>query len=94
MCRNIVDTQYGRVFKYPNAVWGLAYYPLLIVLAALNHHGVITVSWLLPLVVTLILVFSFYLGWGLYRLKVTCRSCIGTHLINISIFILIVFGAC
>ncbi len=91
-CRNIVDTRYGRVFKYPNAAWGLVYYPLLVLLIVAGEFELPGFSLLIVAVTTLILLFGFYLSWGLYRLRVVCRSCIATHVLNLCIFLVILFN--
>lgn len=85
-CRLIVDTDYGRVFRYPNMVLGLFYYPLLIVLISGNDVIKFPPDVFMQVLTVVVLAFSAYLALGLYRLKVKCRTCLGTHLINLLIF--------
>ena len=86
-CETIVETPYGRTLGQPNALWGLWYYAGLLVLVGLTGMEVGVFSFILVDVTFITFLFSLYLMWGLYRLRVTCRPCLTVHLINLLIFL-------
>ncbi|NOZ04219.1 MAG: vitamin K epoxide reductase family protein [FCB group bacterium] len=90
-CDEIVDTKFGRTFGKSNAYWGLWYYLILIALVAgYQLYGIPTIEFLF-IVALLVFAYSVYLAWGLYILKVLCRPCLTVHVINLLIFVVLLF---
>ncbi|NQU26860.1 MAG: vitamin K epoxide reductase family protein [Candidatus Marinimicrobia bacterium] len=88
-CTDIVDSRFGRIFQQPNAYWGLWYYGLLIFVLLGGWFFSLQVNSILIVITGITLVFSLYLLYGLYSLKVACRPCITTHMINLFLFIIV-----
>lgn len=88
-CTDIVDSRFGRTLKQPNAYWGLWYYGLLIIFLLGDRFFSFPLNNILIVITGITLIFSLYLLYGLYSLKVACRPCLTTHTINIFLFIII-----
>lgn len=93
-CMRILDTPYARVFGWPNAVYGLAWYVLLGTLAT---WALVTGQLLLcvPLIVIAILtvLLSVYLAWALlFQLETLCPLCFLGHGINAAILVALVLA--
>ncbi|MFQ6613415.1 MAG: vitamin K epoxide reductase family protein [Fidelibacterota bacterium] len=88
-CDEIVNTEFGLKFGYSNSFWGMGYYLLLFGIIIWNiNTGFPPVEMIIVLVI-LAGCYSVYLIWALYLMRVLCRPCIGVHLINFALCILI-----
>ncbi len=87
VCTDIVDSRFGRILKQPNAYWGLWYYGLLSIILAGAWFFSFPLNNIVIVITGITLIFSLYLLYGLYELKVVCRPCLTIHTINISLFI-------
>ncbi|MFH1853271.1 MAG: vitamin K epoxide reductase family protein [Candidatus Neomarinimicrobiota bacterium] len=87
-CVRIVDSRYGRVFRQPNAYWGLWYYSGLSGLILIKQVTDFPDARVLAVITGAALVLSLYLLHGLYVLKVICRPCLTTHAINFGLFLI------
>ena len=87
-CTDIVDSRFGRIFKQPNAYWGLWYYGLLIIILLGVWFFSLPLNNILIVITGITLIFSLYLLYGLYSLKVACRPCLTTHTVNLFLFII------
>lgn len=86
-CNTLVETPYGKIIGKPNAFWGALFYPLILVLLISVAFGKLASASLLILG-AFSLTMSFYLVWGLYRLRTPCPVCFATHAINLLFLIL------
>ena len=87
-CTDIVDSRFGRTLRQPNAYWGLWYYGLLILFLLGVQFFSFSLNNILIVITGITLIFSLYLLYGLYSLKVACRPCLTTHMINLFLFII------
>jgi len=91
-CDEIVETEFGLKFGRSNAEWGSVYYIALFILVIANLlWGIPSLDVLLVLTL-LACAYSIYLAWGLFVLKVACPPCLGTHLVNLLIFLIILLS--
>jgi len=88
-CDEIVNTEFGLKFGYSNAFWGMWYYVLLSGVIIGNMQAGFPPVELIIVLVILAGCYSIYLLWALYLMRVLCRPCIGVHLINFILCILI-----
>ena len=88
-CEEIVDTRFGQTLGRSNAWWGLWYYPLLELLLLGNWLFGIPGIGTIFIVALLAFAYSVYLAWGLFILRVLCRPCLGAHLVNAAIFLIL-----
>lgn len=95
-CNKVVSSKYAKTLGVPNEVLGLVYYTLLIVLLpiltlfAFLQLPIIFI--LLKIAVTLAAITSLILIFiQAFVIKEWCEWCLGTAVINILIFILVVF---
>lgn len=93
-CASIVDTAYGRVFGLPNAVYGAAWYAVVLALAGTLLAGGAMPSCRLALLAAAgAVLFSVYLIWALVqRLGVRCPLCYLGHGLNLTILVLLAVG--
>jgi len=88
-CGKIVDSRYGRILGQSNSFWGIFYYSGLIVLLAIHFFfGIPSLQWIV-IITAISFLFTVYLMWGLYRLRIICRTCLGVHTVNLMIFLII-----
>ena len=86
-CKDIVDTPFGKILGQSNSFWGMWFYMGIIVFTSFTYFTG-NPTFLFIFVFSLIgLAFSIYLGFGLFRLNVLCRTCLGVHGVNLAIFI-------
>lgn len=94
-CARVVDTPYARVLGLPNAVYGMAWYAL--VLASALAPGPFVAAGGRPALVAvaaLTVLLSAYLAWALLaRLRVACVLCFLGHGVNVAIAALLALGA-
>lgn len=84
-CGKIVESNYGKILGISNSFWGIWYYLALIILSVCNYF-LSYPSFTSILILSIIsFLFSIYLMWGLYSLKIICRTCLGVHVINMII---------
>lgn len=92
-CDEIAESHFGQTFGKSNAFWGLWYFAALILVVVgywqFNFPSVGTIF----ILVLLAFAHSLYLLWGLFILRVACRPCIGSHIINCIIFCVLLFHA-
>lgn len=82
-CSKPITSAYGKLFGVSNAVLGIFYYALFLILLFLQ--ATLTL-YILALGAFL---FSIYLAWLLYfRIRVLCILCTSTYVINILLLIL------
>ena len=86
-CTSIVDTKYGRLLGYSNAIIGtffLLFHTILLVGSSLN-----LIHYYFPFIMSIFsITIGAYLLYGLIKLKVKCNICISIHVINIMVFII------
>jgi len=86
-CISIIDTKYGRIFGYSNALVGTVF--LFFHTAALIATSFNIIHYHLPLFMSFVsLLIGAYLIYGLIKLNVKCNICISVHLINFIVFVL------
>jgi len=88
-CDEIVNTEFGLKFGYSNAFWGVWYYLVLMMLLIGFYYFQFPLINVIIILVVLAFCYSLYLLWALYIMRVLCRPCIGAHLVNLALFILI-----
>lgn len=90
-CARIVDTSYGRALGLPNAVYGAAWYLVVLGLAGtLLVTGQMHACLLFLIASVGTVLFSVYLLWALVeRLEVHCPLCYLGHGLNLSILVAI-----
>ena len=91
-CTDIIDSRFGRTLNKPNAYWGLWYYGFLIIILLGVLFFSLPLNNILIVITGITLIFSLYLLYGLYSLKVACRPCLTTHAINLLLFILMLIS--
>ena len=89
-CISIVDTNYGRIFKYPNALIGGIFYFCCIPILVYTYYGFIKPFIIVYLTLSALII-GVYLLYGLYKLQILCRICITAHLINSINLILLLY---
>lgn len=81
-CSKAVKSKHSRLVLLPNAVWGVVYYSMVIVLATIKMNGLVF------LISIPIIIFTAYLSYVLYvEMKDYCVVCTATHLINLLILV-------
>lgn len=96
-CVTVVQTPYARVFGVPNSLLGIAYYLLVVAMAArgldIPFHGVyyaIALSRAVLLTSLATVLLGFYLIHALRRkLHMDCPLCYTAHAINLVLFLLL-----
>ncbi|MFQ6610075.1 MAG: vitamin K epoxide reductase family protein [Fidelibacterota bacterium] len=86
-CKEIVDTPYGKVLGQSNSFWGMWFYLGFIIITSFAYFTGSPSALFIFLLSLIGLMFSIYLGFGLLRLNVLCRTCLGVHGVNLAIFI-------
>lgn len=82
-CSKPITSAYGKLFGISNAVLGLLYYALIIVLVLFHSKMVLYIAALIAFL------FSLYLAWLLYfRIRALCILCTTTYVINIILLLL------
>ncbi len=82
-CSKPITSAYGKLFGISNAVLGMLYYALIMVLVLLHSKMVLYIAALIAFL------FSFYLAWLLYfRIRAFCILCTTTYIINIILLLL------
>lgn len=86
-CATIVDTRYGRALGPPNAVFGMAWYLIVLGLAGvILRMGYVPACTLFLLAAAGTVMFSVYLIWALVeKLDVACPLCYLGHGLNLAI---------
>jgi len=84
-CTSIIDTKYGRLLGYSNAIIGtffLFFHTILLVASSVN-----LIHYFFPFIMSIFSIATgAYLIYGLIKLKVKCNICISIHIINIIVF--------
>jgi len=86
-CSSLVSTKYGNIFGHPNAFWGMLYYSMILLFIFLAILG-LKIKYVFFIFSLVAILLSIYLIFGLYKLKINCRICITTHLLNFLIIFL------
>lgn len=87
-CGSVVSSYYGKTFGIKNEIYGFLYY-LLVIVFSLGVKSLYTVVLIASLVATLFSVRLFYLQSRV--LKKYCSWCLVAILINIALFLKLVF---
>lgn len=90
-CLDILATRYARVFGPPNSSLGIAYYLLLLAVAAAGPArlpGALEAP--LRAIAWGVVIFSVYLAWSLlFRLRTGCPICFLSHGINLAVALIL-----
>lgn len=82
-CSKVATSPYANLFFVSNAVAGMLFYALVILLAVLILHGVLPDERLLMIVLVCGVLMSVYLAYILYtKIKSLCLVCTATYIIN------------
>jgi uncharacterized membrane protein len=92
-CGDIVESKYGKILGRSNSFWGIWYYLALIIISAGNYFFFYPPFISILIISILSVLFSIYLMWGLYSLRIICRTCLGVHVINILIMAVAILRA-
>jgi len=100
-CSKVFTSEYGRLFHkfglpdYPNALYGLLYYCIIIVLVMINPDSIPSVYDDVLLILTIIsMTLSAYLAYVLANiLNTICIVCFLSYLCNACIFICVAYTA-
>lgn len=85
-CTRVLATPFARVFKIPNFVLGMIYYPFIMISFFVGvGWWIIPLSWF-------VVGFSLYLAYALIiKLKTHCILCYAAQIINVIIALILTF---
>ena len=88
-CSSLVHTPYGRTLYFPNWLYGVGYYLLILYYALLPSTNL---QYLAIICASASVILGIYLVWALIiKLRYFCFYCYSGHLINIVVFSLLIY---
>lgn len=82
-CSKPMNSRYANIFFFSNALLGMLYYVLIIILAVLNTSTLLFIASLCSCIVSGILGYLLY-----FKIKSFCLLCTSLYIINLIIFLL------
>ena len=82
-CSKPMNSRYANIFFFSNALVGMLYYVLIIILAMLNATQLIFIASLCSCILSCILGYLLY-----FKIKSFCLLCTSLYIINLIIFLL------
>jgi vitamin-K-epoxide reductase (warfarin-sensitive) len=82
-CTKPMKSQYGALFYVSNAIVGVAYYLMIIVLALLQNHSLLLFATATGVIVSAFLAYLLY-----FKIKSLCLLCTSLYIINILLLLL------
>ncbi len=90
-CRSVLGHPDSRVAGIPNSVPGLAYYSAVCIAAAAGFPAALRLPLLIASWVAVAL--GLYLTYSLvFRVRIACRLCLASHIINLGLALLLTLG--
>ena len=86
-CTKPLMSEYSNILYFSNALLGMAYYALIIILASFQMHTFLLITTIIGCIVSGILAYILY-----FKIKSLCLVCTSLYSINIILLLLVVFS--
>jgi vitamin-K-epoxide reductase (warfarin-sensitive) len=81
-CTKLIKSSYAHMLYFSNATWGIAYYALVLLLAALNLPRLLVLVTTGGVIASLVLAYILF-----FKIRSVCLVCISLYLVNILLFL-------